>query len=42
MFSVPAAFITGILGIIYDQKKILAILCTIIAALLLAFGFGLF
>jgi hypothetical protein len=32
MFSFPAALVLGILGIVYDRRKVLAIIATIIAA----------
>ena len=36
MLSVPAAFVFGVLGIIMDNKKWLAVVTTIIAGLLVA------
>ena len=36
MFSVPAAFVLGVLGIILDKKKWLAVVTTVITALLVA------
>ena len=39
MISVPVAFVLGVLGIILDKKKALAVITTIIAGLLVAWYF---
>jgi fatty-acid desaturase len=36
MFSIPAAFVLGVVGIIFDKRKWLAVVTTVIAGLLVA------
>ncbi|MHC4123454.1 MAG: hypothetical protein ACYSSI_07765 [Planctomycetota bacterium] len=37
MFSIPAALVIGIVGIVYDKRKLVAIITTTIAAGLIGF-----
>ena len=40
MVSFPASLILGIMGIVYDERKGLAIVCTVIAGALVLLYFG--